>query len=310
MESIKQLRLSIVASFIAVLLGSGLANGLELFDTHQRYSQNDTYNTQRHQLHQQLVREAVEHAPKVNGPALIVILGGPGAGKSTTLQLMNELGILQKEKFVVANSDLIKEKLPEYEAFKKISPTQAAALVHRESVEVRTKVLYQAGASSHNIILEMAAIEALPAEQLLQLKNQVFPGHSFALINIEAKLETMIARTEKRGSETGRWVAREKVISGRQNSAELFRYLAPHADVALQMNSQKSIPIINLAHFQGRSFESAVELTDVLQDRKRQANQNGPLEGLKSFARVLIRGGGSSCSSLQRLMQQQMQQSQ
>jgi ABC-type cobalamin/Fe3+-siderophores transport system ATPase subunit len=309
MEPLKQIRLRIVASLITALLGSGPAYGQKLFDTHQRYSQNETYSPQRLELHQRLVTEAIENAPKVSRPALIVILGGPGAGKSTMLKLMNDIGLLEKERFVVANSDLFKEKLPEYEAFKKIAPTQAAALVHRESVEIRSKVLYQAGAASHNVILEMAAIETLPPEQLLQLKKQLFPRHSFALINIEAKLATMIARTETRGAETGRWVAREKVISGRQNSGELFKHLAPLADVALEIDSENSTPIIKSTHQKGLMSKFAVELTGLLNNFERPRGHTGPLEGLMSFASMQTMGRAvGPCSMLQRLMQQQQSQ--
>lgn len=129
------------------------------------------YTPERKKLHEEIVKSMLNPkaaVPKGQRPAAVLLMGPPGAGKSTAGQPVAKL---IAPEFTIVNSDDVKEKLPEYQGWN-------AALVHEESADVAEGSLtQQAIEGNHNTMFDLTGNNgskmAMMAEHLGKLGYDV-----------------------------------------------------------------------------------------------------------------------------------------
>jgi hypothetical protein len=207
----------------------------------------------RTELHQRLLRDALERATEVQAEGFAIVLAGPpGAGKSTTLDML-----LEREgrtgKYLEVNADHFKEALlrealadGSYDSWikpqevkdleaagERFLPLELAALVHEESSLLAVALREEAIASGLNIVVDSVLANEGSALQLGQ--QLVDAGYRVRVIDVEVPYSVSEERIrgrwreahEKAGQETdglgGRWVPSEyarDVFSGPGGAAK------------------------------------------------------------------------------------------
>ena len=182
--------------------------GQELFDTSKRFSDGrNNYRPERVVLHQEIINKYLGmflKKPKRKVPVAVFMAGGPGSGKSTGMRALDKAGILILKKYVIIDSDAIKEFIPEYADFKKISIKRAASVGHRESSYLKDRIFGLGINQRINLILDGTLSNYRKYEGVIRsIKPR---GYSNPIIYVKASLPELIKRVDLRAERTGRMV--------------------------------------------------------------------------------------------------------
>lgn len=171
-------------------------------DTFEQYRNADgTWTKEREALHNEIINHFFDGKTPVDDPTSYVLGGGPAAGKSTLLR--EQYGDLP-ENMVLANSDEIKEMLPEY------GGGTNAPFVHEESSYLSKKIAYQAANNSYNVIMDGTGDGEIPSLKK-KIKAMSPLGQQVIGIYVTVDVDTAVKRSMARAERSGRYVP-ESVI--------------------------------------------------------------------------------------------------
>lgn len=177
-------------------------------ETKSVYCVDGVYSADRDALHRSIVSSLLKKdGPPVSGrqPLAILIGGGTASGKTSLRKAVVE-GELQKlgVRAVTVDADEIKERIPEYEAFKASEPKDAARLVHRESCDIAVMLLKELLRLGKHFIYEGTMAQTRRYLQLIDaLRRKEFEIHIYV---VDVPLETALRRADERARVTGRKV--------------------------------------------------------------------------------------------------------
>lgn len=183
-------------------------------DTKTRYTIPGTrrYLDERHELHKKIVDELTKDAgrPKRKGekPTAVLMGGGTASGKSSLRKhvidrKLRQLGI----RAATIDPDEIKERIPEFNDFKKAYPEHAAELVHKESTDIGALALEKLIKSGKSFVLDGTLRGKDRVEKLVdKLKKAGYQVHVYVA---DVPLEVAKARSDERAKLTGRVVPHE-----------------------------------------------------------------------------------------------------
>lgn len=178
----------------------------QLYDTSEKYTdKNGQYLEVRKNIHKTILDKYLKQivrAARKEKPNSIFMAGGPGSGKSFTLESLAKAGVISISNYVMVNSDDIKEMIPEYQAFKKIDAEKAANMVHRESSFLKDQVVKEATIRRVNFILDGTFSDPVKSAALLK----TLTGFQTKIIFVDAPTEVLLKRVQERGQKTGRFV--------------------------------------------------------------------------------------------------------
>lgn len=164
-----------------------------------------TYTPARQQLHQAIVSSMLN--PKAQAepgtkPHVVILMGCPGAGKTTTLApIAKEYGV----EFTTVNADDVKAKLPEYNG-------SNAGLVHEESSDIAEGQLFpQAMQARHHLVMDITGANGKKVKAMVEQ----FHDHGYEISIAYAHLPAWKAATRvvDRFRKAGRFVPPTYVVN-------------------------------------------------------------------------------------------------
>lgn len=195
-----------LALIFIFLFSSFSALSQQLYDTSERYTdKNGQYLAARKNVHKTILDKYLKQivrAARKEKPNSIFMAGGPGSGKSFTLESLAKAGVVSAGNYVMINSDDIKEMIPEYQTFKKTDAEKAANLVHIESSFLKDQVVREATIRRVNFILDGTFSDPVKSAALLK----TLTGFQTKIIFVDAPTEVLLKRVQERGQRTGRFV--------------------------------------------------------------------------------------------------------
>jgi predicted ABC-type ATPase len=166
-------------------------------------------------------RQLAAAKPSDKHPGAVITMGGPGSGKSTTLEYLE---LCQKD-VVQVNSDLVKEALPEYQAAKAAYDRLAADRVHEESSLIADRVQLEAIKSRREVCIDSVQSDRAEVMELIALLKE--SGYRVTVIAVTVPFELAWERIQERGERTGRFVPHDYAVAAHES-------IRLHADEVLR----------------------------------------------------------------------------
>lgn len=174
--------------------------------TEQIHKQADgSYTPERQHMHQAIVASMLN--PKAQAaegakPHAVILMGCPGAGKTSTLAPMTqEFGV----EFTTVNADDVKAKLPEYTGAN-------AALVHEESSDIAEGQLFpQALQARHNLVMDITGSNGEKVKNMVEHFHNA--GYEISLAYAHLPAWKAATRVVDRFRSSGRFVPPSYVVN-------------------------------------------------------------------------------------------------
>jgi predicted ABC-type ATPase len=197
-------------------------------DTLEQHMATEETWRQRQPLHSAITATTLAGVPAQQAhPQAIVLMGGPGAGKTSTLTSVLGANVAR---FVRVGPDDVKEHLPEYREAVSARAQNAANLAHAESAQLAANILETSIQSRRNLIYDgTGQVKSTYLTMILDLKAR---GYSVKLVMVHTKVDEAVKRTASRGAETGRFVPEKTVRDIHRAVPKNFAELAAEADEA------------------------------------------------------------------------------
>lgn len=138
--------------------------------------------------------------PGGNPPQAVLLMGGPGAGKSTVLPK----AVPKANGYVRVDPDEAKAAMPEYRAGVKAGDKEIAAKVHGRSKQVAGTLLNKAIFGNYNIIYDGTGGDR--AEYLTMIKALQSQGYDVRVVLVHVPSEEGLRRVKSRARKEGRHV--------------------------------------------------------------------------------------------------------
>lgn len=179
------------------------------------------YSDERQKLHQKIIseflsEEKIKNALPKNGekPMFVMLGGRGGSGKSW---FTSKKGLYNPKKFIVIDTDAIKNYLPEYKGWN-------AGLVHEESSDLSKKIIEYSKQSGVNVIIDgTLSNPAKAVEQFEEFKKKGYTTScDYMFLPMQESLKRACGRfrTEK-GDYSGRFVPLE-IMTGMTKNEDSF----------------------------------------------------------------------------------------
>jgi predicted kinase len=142
-------------------------------------------------------------------PFLVFTAGAMGAGKSHTLDFINERGSFPLSGFVLIDPDQVRQRLPEFSLLIAQDQLTAGELTRKEAgyvVEILTLAALQSG---KNVLVDTSLRDYEWYKQYFDKIRKEYPKVKLAILHIVAPREAVFQRAEARGKLTGRVVPRK-----------------------------------------------------------------------------------------------------
>jgi predicted ABC-type ATPase len=175
--------------------------------------------------------EGTQATPVDQTPQAVLLMGGPGSGKSSILgDVVPDL-----KNFVVADPDEIKSALPEYRKGLKQGDATIASKVHQESKEVTGSLVTKVIAGRRNLLYDGTGGNKQEYEGYIS--NLKAAGYHVTLVMAHITVDEALQRVNARAQATGRSVP-ENVVRDIYNWVpKNFPDLAKQADEAFLYNN-------------------------------------------------------------------------
>lgn len=149
-----------------------------------------------------IIENKSDSPEKGKKPIALLLGGGTASGKTTISKKMMEKELISNATLI--DIDEIKEYIPEYTVYKKTKPSQAASLVHKESLDIGAWLLNKLIKNRKNLIYEGTMAKTRKYKSLIKkLKKHDYEIHAYI---VDVPLSVAKKRAEKRARITGRKV--------------------------------------------------------------------------------------------------------
>lgn len=241
-----------ISSVFAADLGSGL------FNTTDRYadSTRKVWIPERARLHDSIVEKYLAGGVTSKNPIIIFTAGPMGAGKSTFIKVLHDLGIFNIDDFVWSDPDQFKDYIPEYALFSKIDIKQAATLVQEESGRIAEKVFFRALQENKNIIVDGTLRHTEYFRNLISKIRREKPQYGMVILFVDAEEKTLLARVQDRFEDNGRFSPSEVVLDTKRFAGESVGILQKLTDSTVRVSTESGVQIRS---FLNRGAERSVD---------------------------------------------------
>ncbi|WP_157734300.1 MULTISPECIES: zeta toxin family protein [Frankia] len=217
-----------------------------------RLTPRDTDNSpERLALRQKIVTDLLGDVqpPERGRPALYLLGGGGGSGKSRLAAGLTEKTILPAENVVRLDPDDVKRRIPEFEEIRKLRDPRAADVVHEESSTLTRQAFAEALDRGVDIIFDSVLADA--EKGIARIDAAKARGYQVHLYGAIADVETAIQRAMARGEETGRYVPVDRLLAAHRGFAEAFDRYIDRVDTAVLFDTNGDEKVIAVKELGG-----------------------------------------------------------
>jgi len=201
---------------------------------------NTPTNDERRALHARIYDAFLSPTPRVpdaQQPVAIVTMGLPASGKSTAIQALS----IDAAQFVPADSDLVKNYLPEFQEGLNQRAKNAADIVHDESAYLVEQMREKAIRERKCLIADGTGSNFEVWEKLIgDLKKN---GYRVHLLMADLSPEKCKERISDRAERTGRYVPHDRVDGLAPKLPKNFLKLKDLADTAMLFSTENGDPV-------------------------------------------------------------------
>lgn len=180
-------------------------------DTKDAFFKDGKWAPERVAIHEAYSAKVAKGVPGGKVPTVYLTGGGPASGKSSALLRNPEAGIPGPTRAVHSDSDAAKTFLPEYQQGVRSNDLGAAAKAHRESSHMSGVAISDAIAKGQDIVYDSTGDNGIEVQRrYADHMRKMGVGRieaSYATVDVE----TAIARSDARASQTGRFVPHEEI---------------------------------------------------------------------------------------------------
>eukprot|EP01036_Dinobryon_divergens_P028641 gene28642-37621_t len=171
----------------------------------------------------------------------IVFTSGPmGAGKGHTMTWLNNSNLFPLDAFVDVDPDKIRDLLPEMEEYNRRDPSTMGFLTQKEVGHLTEILTYKSLGEGKNVVVGGSLRDAYFYQDYFNLLREKFPILKIAILNVRAKVETVLKRAAKRADVTGRIVPDSVIIDSMEQSDQALELLKPHTDFFCVVDNEEN----------------------------------------------------------------------
>lgn len=209
------------------------------------------------ELHEQIVEQSMSTVKPSEKAEAILMMGGPGAGKSTLIDFLK----IDRSQYVQAGPDEIKAMLPEYQQGIKREDPLIADKVHNESKAVSQSLVARTVAHKRNLLYDGTGSNS--SEYNDMIGNLHAQGYKVRLLMCYVAKKEGLRRVAERAKQTGRDVPELQVMGTYDVVGSNFLQLSALADDAALFDNSDKAPVLAWSREEGRE-----QLTKWLEARK------------------------------------------
>jgi len=183
------------------------------------YTYHKNYRKDRQMLQDAIITDTLDAARVIDcsgqvcttptEPFLVFTAGAMGAGKSHTLNFLNERGNFPLAAFVLIDPDEVRQTLPEFSLYVSKDALNAGSMTRKEAgyvVEILTLAALQSG---KNVLVDTSLRDHEWYKEYFSRIRKDYPNVKLAILHIVAPEKAVFERAELRGKLTGRVVPKE-----------------------------------------------------------------------------------------------------
>lgn len=212
--------------------------------------ENDTYTKEREALHQKIMAILIKRSKMDNlqPPIAVLVGGGSASGKTSLCESIVKQNIKKKKRqLITIDPDVIKKWIPEYQSYQKKFPSSAAALVHKESVDISEKLINQMLKAKKSFLLEGTMAKTSKyvdlVNRLLKRRYEVF------VYIVDVPLHVAIEREAIRAKQTGRSIPRHVIHHTHRRIPSTFLAIKEDVSFFEGYDNQKGLQLFISNHF-------------------------------------------------------------
>jgi len=196
------------------------------------YDYHATYGHTRVQVQDDILRQLCndQNSKSELLPWVVFTAGAMGAGKGYVVRWMDQNGYLPMEEFVVVDPDIIRQMLPEWDAYVNYDSESAGDKTQKEAGHIAEILGYKALRNRYRVIFDGSLRDAKWYMSFFERIRDHFPGIRIMILHILSEKDEVLRRAEKRGEETGRVVPKKTLLASMEAVPQSVHTLAPYCD--------------------------------------------------------------------------------
>lgn len=175
---------------------------------------------------------------------IVFTAGVMGSGKSHSLTWLSQHHIFPLTSFVRVDPDALRELLPENTNYNTLYPQNSAQYTQKEAGYLSEILTGYALSVGKNVLVEGTLRDGAWYTQYITRTKQNYPKLKFGLFHFNCTLNTVIARCEKRGRQTGRNVPLDVIERTLDQINNSMQILEEYMDVYYMFDSEGDMPVI------------------------------------------------------------------
>eukprot|EP00928_Gymnodinium_smaydae_P033305 TRINITY_DN23893_c0_g2_i1.p1 TRINITY_DN23893_c0_g2~~TRINITY_DN23893_c0_g2_i1.p1 ORF type:complete len:321 (+),score=37.91 TRINITY_DN23893_c0_g2_i1:32-964(+) len=202
------------------------------------YSWHKVYSQRRVELQDFLVEEFSQAADsdKCYRPWVVFTCGAMGAGKAHVRTWLGEQGYWPSERFAVIDPHLIRQQLPEWEAYLTVDAQHAIDMTHKEAGCIAELAAFEAISHRRNVVFDGTLHDILFWKKLF-LRLQDDFGARIMIMHVVADESEVLSRAACKAKLTNLTMQATLLQTQIQASRQSVAVLAPFADFVVRVEN-------------------------------------------------------------------------
>lgn len=207
------------------------------------YNYFENYTHERQLIQDGILDKIFANKPILKKPWSIYTSGCYGSGKSHVLNHLTKQNILDINLFAMIDPDAISYQLPEMEQFIAANSLLAGNLIHKESVYISMLAEYNAYLNNYAIIIDGSLHNHKWYSKHFETIRESFPHYTLGIIKVDASLDTIKQRCERRGKITGRIIDMELIEDVYNKIPQAFDVLSKYVELTICVTNEETVKI-------------------------------------------------------------------
>mmetsp|Transcript_70045 Transcript_70045/g.227227 ORF Transcript_70045/g.227227 Transcript_70045/m.227227 type:complete len:252 (-) Transcript_70045:206-961(-) len=169
-----------------------------------------------------------------------------GAGKGHVMNWLAQHSAFPLQDMVCIDPDKFKVMMPEWSGYVQHNVKEAGSMCHAESGLLQELAQEVALRSNSHVWIDGSLGDHRWYASVFEDLRVQFPNYRIAILHVFCSPETVYARAEKRGRETGRFVPKELLKASIEETRKSIDVLGPLADFVAEVDNEWDPPWLSV----------------------------------------------------------------